>query len=207
MTRATEQEDFWENEFGNEYAQRNRGHHWVAANRSLFANIFSHTKDVQTVLELGSNIGLNLMAIGSLLPRTELHAVEINQSAVAELTESLPKAIVHHNSILEFEPEMVWDFVFTKGVLIHINPTKLPQVYDLMYRCSKRYLLVSEYYNPTPVEVDYRGHQGRLFKRDFAGELLDRFDNLALLDYGFVYHRDSNFPQDDMNWFLLEKRD
>jgi len=44
-----------------------------------------------------------------------------------------------------------------------------------------------------------------LFKRDFAGEMLDRYPALKLLDYGFVYRRDPLFPQDDMTWFLLEK--
>ena len=57
-----------------------------------------------------------------------------------------------------------------------------------------------------PIEVAYRGHRNRLFKRDFAGELLDRQDDLGLLDYGFVYHRDPVFPQHDTTWFLLEKR-
>jgi hypothetical protein len=56
-----------------------------------------------------------------------------------------------------------------------------------------------------PVSVNYRGNTDRLFKRDFAGEMLDRFKDLRLLDYGFSYHRDNNFPQDDINWFLLEK--
>jgi pseudaminic acid biosynthesis-associated methylase len=74
-----------------------------------------------------------------------------------------------------------------------------------MYRAATRYLLVAEYYSPKPVEIPYRGHTGKLFKRDFAGELLDRYPALRLVDYGFVYHRDSLFPQDDTNWFLLEK--
>jgi spore coat polysaccharide biosynthesis protein SpsF len=26
-----------------------------------------------------------------------------------------------------------------------------------------------------------------------------------LIDYGFVYHRDTAHPQDDITWFLLEK--
>jgi len=65
--------------------------------------------------------------------------------------------------------------------------------------------LVAEYYNPTPVSVTYRGHQDRLFKRDFSGELLDRFKDLRLIDYGFAYSRDPNHPQDDISWFLLEK--
>ena len=48
-------------------------------------------------------------------------------------------------------------------------------------------------------------HQGKLFKRDFAGEFLDRFADVRLVDYGFAYHRDPNFQQDDISWFLLEK--
>jgi spore coat polysaccharide biosynthesis protein SpsF len=35
--------------------------------------------------------------------------------------------------------------------------------------------------------------------------MMDKYSNLKLVDYGFVYHRDYQFPQDDMNWFLLEK--
>ncbi|MNY71976.1 hypothetical protein D3C86_2104270 [compost metagenome] len=75
-----------------------------------------------------------------------------------------------------------------------------------MYQASSRYLLVAEYYNPKPVEISYRGHEGKLFKRDFAGEILDKYPDLVLLDYGFTYHRDMNFPQDDVTWFLMEKR-
>jgi spore coat polysaccharide biosynthesis protein SpsF len=36
--------------------------------------------------------------------------------------------------------------------------------------------------------------------------MLDRYDDLQLLDYGFAYHRDRQFPVDDITWFLLEKR-
>ena len=52
----------------------------------------------------------------------------------------------------------------------------------------------------------YRGHENVLFKRDFAGELLDKYKNrVLLLDYGFIYHRDT-YPQDDLTWFLMEKQ-
>ena len=74
-----------------------------------------------------------------------------------------------------------------------------------MYAASRRYICLIEYYNPTPVEVPYRGEREKLFKRDFAGELLDTYPDLRLCAYGFQYHRDSNFPMDDVNWFLLEK--
>ena len=206
MPNTTEQEVFWQSDFGDEYSDRNRGDKWVAANAAFFSKVLYQTHGIDTVLELGANIGLNLMAIKQLLPDAKLSAVEINERAAAELASNVPGLDVHLKSILEFEPTMSWDLVFTKGVLIHINPETLPDVYKLMYECSNRYLLVSEYYNPQPVEISYRGHAGKLFKRDFAGELLDAFPSLDLVDYGFVYHRDPNFPQDDMNWFLLEKK-
>ena len=53
--------------------------------------------------------------------------------------------------------------------------------------------------------IPYHGESDRLFKRDFAGELMKKYKDLKLVDYGFVYHNDSNFPQDDVTWFLLEK--
>ncbi|WP_201246125.1 pseudaminic acid biosynthesis-associated methylase [Halochromatium salexigens] len=112
---------------------------------------------------------------------------------------------IHHTSILDFSPEKPVDLTLIKGVLIHIAPEQLAGVYDKLYQSSKRYILIAEYYNQTPVSIPYRGHQDRLFKRDFAGEMLDRFPDLQLIDYGFVYHRDPMFPQDDITWFLLQR--
>ena len=57
------------------------------------------------------------------------------------------------------------------------------------------------------MSIAYRGHADRLNKRDFAGELLDTFPDLTLIDYGFAYHRDIAFPQDDITWFLMVKAD
>ena len=206
MTQSSEQESFWKGNFGNEYTDRNRGSGWVAANTAFFSKVLACTQEVKSVIELGSNIGLNLMGLRQLLPEAKLSAVEINEKAACELRANLPDIDLHLNSILKFQPNAAWDLVFTKGVLIHIKPDKLPIVYDIMYRASSRYLLVSEYYNPKPTEVTYRGHTGKLFKRDFAGDMLDKFSDLYLIDYGFVYHRDANFPQDDLTWFLMEKR-
>jgi len=200
----TEQEAFWAGEFGNEYIKRNRGKY--SSNLSFFSKIISTTSNVRSVLEFGANIGLNLRAIHQLLPSAELSALEINQHAVNELKENVFLKEIFFLSILSFKPQRKYDLCFTKGLLIHINPEKLKQVYGILYESTCKYILIAEYYNPFPMEVIYRGHKGKLFKRDFAGELMDTFHNLALIDYGFCYHRDPNFPQDDMTWFLLEKR-
>jgi pseudaminic acid biosynthesis-associated methylase len=201
----TEQEAFWHGAFGDEYVDRCRGEAWIAANTALFSRILERAPGVASVLELGANVGLNLMALRTLLPAATLSAVEINEKALVALR-SIAQLDVHAGSILDFAPARTWDMTFTKGVLIHINPDALPRVYDLLHRASSRYILVAEYYNPSPVEVSYRGHTGRLFKRDFAGEIMDRHPDLKLVDYGFAYRRDPVFPQDDLTWFLLEKK-
>lgn len=150
---------------------------------------------------------MNLKALRLLWPEQEQHAIEINAHAAAELRRVIPPANVHEQSILDFTPKRTWDLALTKGVLIHIGPNWLPQAYDALHRAAGHYLLVCECYNPSPMEISYRGHSGRLFKRDFYGEILDRFADLKLTDFGFAYHRDPNFPQHDITWFLMERRD
>lgn len=208
MTEArqqTTQEQLWAGEFGEAYIDRNRGVDLVASNTELFRKVLDRTEGVGSVLELGCNIGNNLRALRDLLPDGQLHAVEINAQAAAEV-EAWGGATVEVGSILDFEPTRTWDLTFTKGVLIHINPDRVGDVYAALVRSSNRYVLVCEYFNPVPVEVSYRGHEGALFKRDFAGEMLDAFPELRLVDYGFTYHRDPQFPLDDSTWFLMEKQ-
>ncbi len=201
---CTEQEDFWAGEFGTEYTERNSGTQLVAGNRSLFANIFARTRGVEKILELGANQGLNLVAIHDLLPKAQLSGVEINSYA-ANLLRRLDFVEVHECSLFDYQPGNGYELVFTKGVLIHLNPEMLAKAYEIIYRSSRKYICLIEYYNPVPLEINYRGHAERLYKRDFAGEMLDGFSDLRLVDYGFVYHRDNNFPADDLTWFLLEK--
>ena len=205
MKHKTEQEQFWAGKFGDDYILRNKGDQILSNNVSLFRDIIRSTNGVKSVMEFGANIGLNLKAIKQLRNDIELSAIEINKKAVSGLSK-MKNIKVYPQSILEFSPDYSRDLVFTKGVLIHINPDFLPRVYDLLYKTSNRYICIIEYYNKTPVEVPYRGHKGKLFKRDFAGEILDRHEDLMLADYGFVYHRDHNFPQDDINCFLMAKK-
>ena len=139
-----------------------------------------------------------------LFPHIDAHGIEINPTAAQQLRQAIPAENVYPASILDFQPTRTWDLTLIKGVLIHINPEALPTVYDKLVESCKRYLLVAEYYNPSPVAIPYRGHNDRLFKRDFAGEMLNLYPDLNLKDYGFIYHRDQ-FPQDDLTWFLLEK--
>lgn len=203
-THKTEQENFWAGDFGKDYIKRNNDKKIIASNISFFSKIFKHTNNINSIIEFGSNIGLNLLAIQQLLPDINLSSIEINSDAI-EYLKKIENLNIYHTSILEFTVDRKRDFVFTKGVLIHINPEELQKTYEILYETSNRYICVCEYYNPTPVGIDYRGVKDKLFKRDFAGELLEKYSDLKLLDYGFVYKKDYNFPQDDVTWFLMEK--
>lgn len=45
MKYSTEQEAFWKGSFGDEYAERNRGAGWVAANTAFFSNVPKFPQD------------------------------------------------------------------------------------------------------------------------------------------------------------------
>lgn len=204
MTFKTEQEEFWSGQFGAGYIDRNQSEQLVTRRVVHFARFMHCAPNVKSIIELGCNVGMNLAALKRLNPAFELAAYEINPKA-AQIARELGVADVVTGTVIDrIDKGRTYDMSFTSGVLIHINPDALSDVYENLYRLSDRYILINEYYNPTPVSVEYRGTKDRLFKRDFAGELMDRYQ-LRLLDYGFLYRRDNYFPRDDSNWFLLEK--
>lgn len=205
MSVRTSQEEFWAGSFGDEYRLRNRGLDMRAANVHLFARMLKRAGRIDSCLEVGANVGMNIQALQSLYPHLSLFAVEINKIAAQELGGLIGEANVTNASIFDWLPKEQVDLSFTKGVLIHIAPERLPEAYERIYNSSKRLILVAEYYSPYPVAVEYRGHSEKLFKRDFAGEMLSLYPDLRLIDYGFAYKGDPVAPHDDINWFLMER--
>jgi spore coat polysaccharide biosynthesis protein SpsF len=206
MTFKTEQEDFWAGSFGDDYISRNISEEYLASNLNFFSKALQQVGRPASIVEFGANVGMNLRAIKMLFPGIEAHGIEINRTAADELGKMIGSEHVFHGSIFDYTPAKSFDVSLIKGVLIHINPDMLQQVYTKLFESSRRYILVCEYYNPSPVSISYRGHSDRLFKRDFAGEMLEKYSDLTLVDYGFCYKRDKAFPQDDITWFLMEKR-
>lgn len=205
----TAQEAFWSGDFGDAYVDRCRGAGLEATRLYLWSRILKRCGPIGSVTEFGANIGLNVKALRALLPQAHLHAVEINAKAAAQLrtlADDLGAVAVLEGSLLDTAPAAPSDLAFTCTVLIHIAPDALPQAYAQLARAAGRYAVICEYYNPSPVQVSYRGHEERLFKRDFAGEFLEAHREFHLLDYGFHYRRDPNFPMDDFTWFLMERR-
>ena len=138
MTFKTEQEAFWAGDFGTEYIQRNQGDALLASNLDFFGKALRQARGIQSCIEFGANIGMNLKALKLLHPGIDAHAIEINAEAAKQLGNVIPPANVHNTSILDFTPARQWDLTLIKGVLIHINPEVLPQVYDKLFAACGR---------------------------------------------------------------------
>lgn len=205
INNRNQQEEFWAGTFGTEYISRNNSAELLASNLHFFSKALRGIAPIKSCIEFGANVGMNLLALQNLFPKLDLSAIEINSVAAGELKKMIGEEKVMNCSISEAQFDSNYDLTLIKGVLIHINPDQLTEIYNQLYKASSRYILIAEYYNPSPVTISYRGHSERLFKRDFAGEFLDNFKDTRLIDYGFAYKRDPLFPQDDITWFLIEK--
>lgn len=206
----TKQLQLWKSSFGADYAGR-PGNALSAENlRCLmrdWGRMLAHavTPRPESVLEVGCNIGRNLVALRSFVG--EIHAVEPNAEAVeqARANPALEGIDIREGDgfALPF-PDASVDLVFTSGVLIHVAPEDLERVVQEIARVARHYILCIEYFSHEPVQAAYRGKEGYLFKRDFGRFYLEKFTDLRVLDYGFLWQPlDSS---DNSNWWLFAKR-
>lgn len=199
----SEQKDYWTGPDGDAYIKRNRG--GLAERVKMWGEIIGKTRGVKSVLEFGASTGMNIDALAMMMPiETKFHAVEPNETAYRELVDGGICETVTKATINEYRGEGA-DFVFTRGVLIHVPPSEIEDAYHQIYVAAGKYICLAEYYAPKRERIIYRGHDNLLWKADFAGDMMDRYKNLKLVDYGFAWRRDPVFPQDDVTWFLLEK--
>jgi len=206
---VTPQLEAWAGTFGDEYMDRNDYADWkIALGAEAFRRIL-YGLEIELVLEVGSNIGLNLLFINELFKgKIKLYAVEPNRKAFGRLLSckdqlNLEKAWNCGAFQLPLDDASV-DLVFTVGVLIHIAPDDLARATDEIVRVSRKYVLCSEYFSHKPEEVLYRGEKGLLFKRDFGSFYLDRHSNLKCVRYGFLWQREFKIF-DNLTWWLFEK--
>lgn len=207
MTNKTKQATFWEGDFGNDYVLRNMYTTESHASRCKFwANILSniHTK-VESVMEVGCNVGQNLKAI-SVLSNASLFGCDVNSKA---LDHCIMSGILSQSNAIQCPAENLdiiasasKDIVFTSGVLIHINPSSLNLVTDHIVRIASKYVICIEYFADKEESVNYRGNDDVLFKRDFGSYYLDKYPELELVNYGFSWRRDTGL--DNLTWWIFK---
>jgi spore coat polysaccharide biosynthesis protein SpsF len=202
MRKKTEQEKFWAQSFGDNYTYRN-----IKSSNRIYTtgrHLLDNNVLINEALELGANVGYNLDAIKTIYPNTKTYGVEINKKAYLI---GKKKHAYYNKSAYDFKSSKKFDLVFCSGVLIHQNPKNLLKFYKKLFTLSKKFIYLSEYFNPTPIMINYRGNKDKLYKRDFAKEFWNLYPKLTLLDYGFHWKEDPTLKNccDNSNWFLFKK--
>jgi pseudaminic acid biosynthesis-associated methylase len=204
-TFKTEQERFWAVQYAEEYMRKNSQFDeelGVEGWRKMLAK----AGPITSVLECGCNIGRNLRSLDRVLPGARKSIIEINEQAFDFTTSHFSIDQAYNGSIIESRfASGAFDLVFTIGVLIHIHPRDLLANMARMFEYSNRYVLMGEYFNRTPVSLEYQGQQDRLFKSDFGKLFVENFA-VRVVDYGFLWgHIYDAAGFDDVTWWLFEK--
>jgi pseudaminic acid biosynthesis-associated methylase len=171
----TSQLSLWRSEFGRAYTDRNDHEkpERVIAWRRLLDGI---TPD--RVLEVGCNVAWNLEYLRRLGVR-ELYGIEPQPYAVERERWRGPGFGILQGTAFDLPFRDGWfDLAFTSGVLIHIAPESINMALDEIYRVSRRWVVAIEYDHPTEQEINYRGHDGALWKRDHGALWMARHPDL-----------------------------
>ncbi len=199
-SEAVRLEQLWSGEFGNAYVDRNRE---AGSSRAPFWHATLSEFPARNVLEVGCNMGANLIWIAQLLSPQYIFGVDVNQKALNELHRLLPGINAMWSPARELPFRDHWfDLVFTMGVLIHQPDSTLPLVMGEIVRCSRRFVLCGEYYAEYTTEVPYREQHGALFKRNYGRLYQELFPELTLRKQGFLSRADG---WDDVNYWVFEK--
>jgi pseudaminic acid biosynthesis-associated methylase len=206
MDKLNEQQIFWATEYASDYINKNKEFDQQTGPEA-WMKMLSKAEGVNSVLECGCNIGRNIGFLNQVLPDTKKSVIEISKPAYEYTTSTYEIEKSFNGPIVESElSKNSFDLTFTIGVLIHIHPDDLVANMKKLYDYSRKYILIGEYFNRTPIMVEYQGQQNKLFKSDFGKTFLQNF-NVKVVDYGFLWgHIYDGAGFDDITWWLFEKQ-
>lgn len=199
-------EQLWAGDFGQAYVARNAE---AGSGRGPFWEEAVAATGMASALEVGCNIGGNLQWLAPLLGTENVAGVDVNASALKRLRERIPGIDVRAASArsLPFE-NASFDLVYTFGVLIHLPDESLGAAMDEIVRCSRRWVLCTEYAareGEEQAEVPYHGERGALFRRDYERIYRQRHPELELIESRYQPFVEGAF--DDATISLLRKPD
>ena len=190
----------WSGPFGDEYTKRNVSTN-LDARLSMLKKLLP--RHVESILEIGANVGANLNAI-SLFKDIEMFACEPNDLARRQIQLPADHITADYADHIQF-PDGVADLAMTVGVLIHVPSNQLLPSMREIHRCARRYILCGEYFAPQEEVVPYRGQAEALWRRDYGSLWLDAFPDLQCTSCTFAWKRTTGL--DNLTFWLFEKID
>ena len=158
-----DQEIFWSEQYAEDYIKKNAEFDTGLA-LEAWGKMLASTSGITSLLECGCNIGRNIDSLERVLPSASKSIIEISKPAFDFVSRRHALAQKFNGSILESSLEGSFDLVYTMGVLIHINPDELLANLQKAYNYSNKYLLFGEYFNRTPIMLDYQGQKTAFLK-------------------------------------------
>ena len=199
-------EQFWKNDVTKSYINNNKKFDQqlgVKAWNKMLKKI-KHD-EINSLLECGSNIGRNINFLNEVLPHSTKSIIEFAKVPYDIVTNKFELKSKYFGPIKNASFSTKFDLVFTSGVLIHIDPTELMENLNNIYKLSSRYILLNEYFNRTPLMIEYRGELNKLFKNNFGAIFIENF-KVKLIDYGFLWGKEYDSAGfDDTTYWIFEK--
>ncbi|MFN2439857.1 MAG: pseudaminic acid biosynthesis-associated methylase [Chitinophagaceae bacterium] len=201
-----EQQVFWKEKYAKDYITKN-SNYALDGGIKCWAKMLERVEYIGSLLECGSNIGKNINILNHVLPSASKSIIEISPDAYGIVTARYQLNQSFNGPIVESSfKQNEFDLVFTMGVLIHIHPDDLLANMQKMFQYSSRYILMGEYFNRTPVMIEYHGEKDKLFKSDFGKLFMENF-SVRLIDNGFLWgHIYDEAGFDDITYWLFEKK-
>lgn len=208
----TSQEKVWSDRHGFRYVIHHMGEDWKTTRIPLWTMLLGLVPDAESVFEFGCNIGANLKAINYIKPELELGGMDINQHAINVL-EKDKIGKVNCGSIITDKPKKKYDFVFSRGVLIHINPNEVAKVMKNMADSSKKYVMIFEHYSENVsqpkgyakrVEGGEQG-EGYQFWQDFSGKFAELYPDWHVVQEGINTKPGKKPSHGKLHWTIFKR--
>jgi len=199
-----EQQQFWKDQYAGAYIEKNSEFNTELGIKG-WRQMLQKAGPVDSFLECGSNIGRNIGFLSAIYPEAKKNLIEISPAAYDIVTKRYNPELSFNGPIVESNfPKNNFDLVYTMGVLIHIHPDDLLANMQKMFDYSSEYILMGEYFNRTPVMIEYQGEANKLFKRDFGKLFVENFP-VSVVDHGFLWGHAYEDVFDDITYWLFKK--
>lgn len=98
------------------------------------------------VLEMGCNVGPNLLRISQEFPENQMSGYDINEKAIERARELLPKATLRVGLHGQIPFSEQFDIVLADATLLYVPPDEIEQVMDEINRVAKKAVILVERY-------------------------------------------------------------
>ena len=116
------------------------------------------------ICEVGTNVGNNLMGFPK---QFDVTGIDLNEHALSIAKKKYPEFKFDLDSILKLPyADSTFDLVFTRGVLIHIDPKNIDKATSEIFRISKKWIVCLEYFGEDAKSIPWKRGNDLLWYRN-----------------------------------------